>query len=489
MTAIPLGWGATIGIALYLFVMLIFGFVARRRRSGESLDDFYLAGKSLSGFVLLLTLYATQYSGNTLLGYPGEAYRIGFGWIMSVGFLMSVVVVYLTFAPRLHKLAKRFNFVTPGDWIEHRFNSPYLTLTANVLLVVTAANYLLAQLIAMGHAVAGLSDHNIPYWVGVLFLALIIIIYETLGGMRAVAWTDCIQGLMLFVGLLGLLLAATRGLEGFESTTKWIIENAPTKAVTPGWSLIRTWISTVLLVGFAAAVYPQAIQRIYAARNSNALKQSLSIMAFMPLITVTVVCLIGLLGIPHFSNLQGVAADQVMPLLLNEWAQQSSLMYALTIVVLVGVLAAIMSTADSVLLTLSSILAKDFLGKSFMRNAPEEHLTLAGKISSCIIMAILVIIALVPRITLWGLIELKLEILAQVSPVFVIGILWKRLTTKAALAGMISGSVLAIGLTLAGYGKVWGFHAGLLGLCLNVSLCFIISYIEADKRLPRQTIS
>jgi len=328
MKSFPFGIGAAIFIALYFAVMLGMGFVARRFRKNESPSEFYLAGKTLGGFVLLLTLYATQYSGNTLLGYPGEAYRLGFAWIMSVGFMMSIVVVYLLFAPRLHQLAKQYDFITPGDWIQHRFGSARLTFVVNLLLVVAITNFLLAQLMAMGHVVAGLTGNAVPYWMGVVFLALIIIIYETLGGMRAVAWTDCIQGIMLLVGLGGLLIVAFLTTERMQEVTEWIIEHEPQKATVPSWGICRTWISTILLVGFSGAVYPQAIQRIYAARNTRALKRSLGLMVFMPLVTTLVVFLIGIIAIQQYAHLEGIATDQVMPLLLNEWANQSILTFA-----------------------------------------------------------------------------------------------------------------------------------------------------------------
>ena len=211
MTEIPFGLGAILFVAGYLGLLLVLGYLAKRRRVSDSLDEFYLAGRSLGGFVLFLTLYATQYSGNSLLGYPGEAYRLGFAWLMSVGFMMAIVVVYLIFAPRLYQISRRYRYVTPGDYIKHRFGSPSLTLWSNFLFVAVIINYLLAQLMAMGHVVAGLSANLMPYWLGVVILTLVIIIYETLGGMRAVAWTDCIQGVMLLVGLVGLLVAVVPG--------------------------------------------------------------------------------------------------------------------------------------------------------------------------------------------------------------------------------------------------------------------------------------
>jgi len=486
MSEIPFGLGATVFVGLYLLLLLGLGYLAQRRRQSESLTEFYLAGRSLGTFVLFLTLYATQYSGNSLLGYPGEAFRLGFSWVMSVGFMMAIVVVYLIYAPRLHRLAHRYDYVTPGDYIDHRFGSPPLTFLANLLFIIVIANFLLAQLMAMGHVVAGLSANLLPYWVGVVVLTLVIIIYETLGGMRAVAWTDCIQGLMLLVGLLGLLVVVVPGPQSLRLTTEWLMAHQPQKIAVPSWEISRTWISTVLLIGFSAAVYPQAIQRIFAARNIRVLKRSLSLMVFMPLVTMTVVLLVGILAIQEFAELEGVAGDQVMPLLLRQWAQQSIWLYAMAILVVTGILAAIMSTADSALLTLSSILAKDILGTTLLRHAAESRLTQIGKLLSWLIIASLTLIALVPRITLWGLTELKMEILIQVSPLFLLGLTWRRFTARAALVGMLGGIALAMGLTLTGYSRVWGIHAGVLGGALNFLLGLTFSLLSHKSTTTNQ---
>ena len=284
--SLAIGAGASVG--LYLVVLISVGYATRRRRAGTGLGDFYLAGRNLGGFVLLLTLYATQYSGNTLLGYPGEAFRIGYAWVMSVGFMMAIIVVYLIYAPRLQRLARRHGFVTPGDWITHRFRSAPLTLIANVLLVLAISNYLLAQLMAMGHVTEGLSGGAVPYWVGVVLLTLVVIVYETVGGMRAVAWTDCIQGIMLLLGLAGLLLAVVPTPTHLTELTMAVAAEAPEKVAVPAWGVSRNWLSTLLLIGFSGAVYPHAIQRIYAARDAATLKRAFSVMVFLPLVTTGV---------------------------------------------------------------------------------------------------------------------------------------------------------------------------------------------------------
>ena len=478
-----LGVGSTLAIGLYLALVVAIGY--RSRRAGkQALSDFYLAGRGLGGFVLLLTLYATQYSGTTLLGYPGEAYRVGFSWVMSIGFMMAVIVVYQLFAPRLYLVARQHGFVTPGDWITHRFRSPTLTLLANIMLVVAISNYLLAQLMAMGHVTEGLSGGAVPYWVGVVSLTLVVIIYETVGGMRAVAWTDCVQGGMLAVGLVGLLVVVAPTPGHLEELTRAIAVTQPDKVAVPSWEVCRNWFSTILLIGCSAAVYPHAVQRIYAARSLATLRRSFSAMVFLPLLTAGAVFLVGLFAIQELGQLQNVDADQVVPLLLTRWSGRSITMYLLCVLMVTAVVAAIMSTADSVLLSLSSILAKDVVGPVFMPSATEAELTRAGKRLSWGVIVVLVAIALAPRITLWGLTEIKMEILVQVAPLFLLGVTWRRLTRQAALTGLVAGTSVYALLLAAGYPELWNIHAGIVGLAVNLVACIVVSRAVVPETLP-----
>ena len=480
---------AVAAVGAYLAVLAFLGLRAKAARKTESLADFYLAGRNLGGVVLLFTLYATQYSGNTLVGYPGEAYRVGFAWVMSVGFMLAIVVAYLVMAPRLRAASARHRFVTPADWLDHRFRSPRLTLAATALMTAAIANYLLAQLMAMGHVVAGLSGGAVPYAAGVLVLAAAILGYELLGGLRAVAWTDCLQGILLVVGLFGLLAASFFTGVGPPEAAAWILENEPQKAARPGGAVLAGWASTVLLIGFSGAVYPQAIQRIFAAASTAALRRALSVLAFLPFLTTLPVFFVGILALPRLGGLSGVAADQVLPALLSGWAEESGWMFGLGVVTVVGVVAAIMSTADSVLLTLSSMLAKDFAAPLLRRRgrAPEEaRVTRIGKIAAISVMAVLAAVALTPRISLWGLLELKMDLLVQAAPAFFLGLTWRRFRADAAFWGLLAGTALAVGLILAGHGRISGIHAGLLGAALNASVAVVWSWARnrADDGRP-----
>ena len=201
---LPFGTGAWTFITLYLCSLLLVGWWGYRARREDSMKDFYLAGSGFGFIVLVLTLYATQYSGNTLFGFTGKTYRIGYAWTMSVHFMTAVIVFYLLLAPKLQARAHSRGFITPADYLHDRFAYAPLSVLASVVMIVALANYLLAQLMAMGRAVEGLSANtevDVYLW-AVIALALIMVIYETLGGLRAVAWTDVLQGVVLMLGFV-----------------------------------------------------------------------------------------------------------------------------------------------------------------------------------------------------------------------------------------------------------------------------------------------
>lgn len=458
-------------VFLYLAVLVALGWLGFRARRTDSLADFYLANGTLGFVVLLSTLYATQYSGNTFLGYPGQAYRVGFAWIMSVGMMMSVVVVYLLFAPRLHVQAHRFGYVTPGDWVRHRFGDRRLALLVSSVMALALLNYLYAQFIAMGHVVVGMSDGRLPFWVGVIGLAVVIGLYETLGGMRSVAWTDVVQGLLLFAGVLLVLVLVWPRAGSLDAITRQLLVDQPGLVRVPTWAECANWMSSVALLGFGAAVYPQAIQRIYAARDASALRRSLRMMVFMPLFTTFVVFLIGILAHGLLPRQTGLATDRVMAEVLAKLMETGTLARWGSVLVLTGGLAAIMSTADSALLSLSSIVARDFIGARD-RALTDASLARAGKWVSWGIIVVLVLMALRPLTTLWRLIEIKMEILVQAAPILIFGIRSPHLQAGAALLALSVGCALSLGAVLSDLHSAGGIHVGILACGVNAAICW-----------------
>jgi SSS family solute:Na+ symporter len=470
---IPFGPGAQLFVVCYLLSLIVIGLVAYRSRRDDTLQDFYLAGRGVGFVALLLTMYSTQYSGNTLFGFTGNAYRIGYSWAMCIHFMTAIVVVYLAFAPRLNQLAKRHAFITPADYLAYRFDDAKLSLLASIVMVIAIANYLLAQLMAMGRAMEGLTNADPwrAYTTGVVVLAVIIVVYETLGGFRAVAWTDVIQGSVLLVGFVLLLGMVRYEFGPIGVATERLASISPEKIAPPGAERVREWISYVILVGLGGALYPQSVQRIYAARSARTLRRSLMVMAFLPLTTTLVAVVVGIYGAAHFPGLANEQADTILTVICRQIQQHSTFGYWTVVVLFAAVLAGIMSTADSVLLSISSMVTKDIYSPCAARQITEAQLTKFGRRCSWMLMAVLTFAAIALReTTLVTLLDRKFDLLAQLAPAFIIGMQWPRMDARATRWGLIVGVVTSVGLASAGYGKIGGVHAGLFGLAVNLTI-------------------
>jgi len=468
-----LGYDLILWSALYVGVLLILGILGRRAKREHTLSDHFLAGRSIGFVVLLLTLFATQYSGNSFSAFPGQTHRLGISYFMTVTFLVGVVTGYTLFAPRLFSLSRGGGYLTPTDYLDDRFKSTPLHYLSALIFAFTLVNFLLSQLMALGHAFDGITGGAIPYEVGVIGGGLVILCYELLGGMRAVAWTDVLQGTILGVGILLVvaLIVTVVGTPG--QILEAIRDVAPAKVENPGWRTCVVWINNFLMVVLGASLYPQAIQRIYAARSLTQLKKALTVMAFLPLVAVSSVVFIGLAGIVLFPDLKGVASDRVTFLVLAHLVENHELAYYPVLLVLLAIVAAIMSTADSCLLTFVSILTKDFAGRWRASGEVDgsQVMRLTPVFSICT-MAILVFLALSPLTTLWGLIVIKFEVLIQLSPAFVLGTLhsWgeeRAFSARDILAGLAVGGVLTLLLYRTDLRSLYGLQPGVIGLCAN----------------------
>lgn len=483
------GMDGIIILSAFAIIMLVIGYLSGRGEKNihQSLSGYYLAGKNLGIIALFFTLFATQYSGNTIVGYAPSAYRTGFSWLQSISFMTIIIGVYLLFAPRLYVIAKKRNFVTPTDWIQHRFNSKGITLLAIFLMLWGLGNYLLEQLVAIGQAVSGMTGGTIPYQVAVLVFVFVMLAYEWMGGMKAVAFTDVMQGIILLIGIIAFVAGGIYLAGGsFGSITQFIAENEPAKVAVPTAEVNINWFSMLILVGLGASIYPHAVQRIYAARSEKTLKKSFARMAWMPLLTTGLVFLVGIIGIKLFPGLDREGSEQLVGLMANEIASINSLFYWIMIIFFGGIVAAIVSTADSVLLSFSSLISNDVYGKFINSNASEHRKVMVGKIVGVIAIFGLLWIAWNPPGTLYEIFVLKFELLVQVFPAFVLGLYWKRIHGKPVFWGMLIGAIVAGILTFTGNKTIYGIHGGIIGLSLNFVICVVGSYLTSAsaKRDP-----
>lgn len=480
---LPFGLGAWIFIGGYLCSLLLIGWLGFNARRANTLEDFYLAGRGFGFSVLVLTLYATQYSGNSVFGVAGAAYREGFGWLISVHYMLAIIVFYRAFAPKLYSLSRQRAYVTPSDYLDERFGSRGLSLLASIVMIVALNNYLLAQLMTMGRALQGLAGPygEAAYDYGVIGLALIMLIYGTLGGIRAIAWTDVIQGGILMLGFLVLVAMLVDEFGPLSAATETVLASPDAiKIGRPSGSMLREWASYILIVGIGGALYPQAIQRIYASRSKRALNESLAVMAFLPFLTAFVAVIAGIYGLAYIGGLEGAATDQVLASLLRVIQQNSAIGYGLVVLIFGAVLAALMSTADSAMLSISSMFTKDIYGVHLRPEAQESDLTRVGKICSWLLVAALAGLAIVlkDQASLIGLLDRKFDLLVQLAPAFMLGIHWPGLDGRAVLVGLGAGIAVSLILAFGPFdfvvaGKIGGIHPGLLGLAVNASIAVL----------------
>lgn len=493
----PFGLGAFVFIGLYLLSLIGIGILGKKAQKESSLRDFYLGGQGVGFVVLWLTLFATQYSGNTIIGFTGKSAKIGFAWITAVQFMIAIVASYLIFAPKLHRLAKREGFITPTDYLQFRFGNRGLNGLGTLIMVAALGNFFLAQLTAMGRAVEGLTsfEPQLAFAYGVIGLAAIMLVYETLGGFRAVAWTDVIQGGILATGFAVLLVLIFREFGSPAETTALLLDHSPEKAHPPEGHQLRQWINFILLFGFAGALYPQAIQRIYAAKSSLALRKGLAAMAYMPLCATLVAIFVGVAVAAHLpEQLENAKTDTALTLMLRQIHGESWIGSAVVVVIFAAVLGAIMSTGDSALLSISSMLTRDIYQGFIRPAASQASLTRMGKLVSAGLVLLLTALTIYlnrldEEITLVQLLGMKFDMLIQLAPAFMIGIHWKGMKPVPTLIGMATGLVFSLSffwVPVEGAGalswiKASGFNPGLYGLLINLILSVGGSLILSAK--------
>ena len=475
-------------IAGYLVTLAAIAIASRRARLDNSMDDFYLGGRSLGTLVLFLTLYATQYSGLTLIGFAGAAYRSGFTFLVSITFGCSIIGGYLLLAPRLRALSERHHFITIGDYLQHRYRSRALTIGATLLFIFALGAYVLSNLKAAGYVLQAASGGRLPMAHGIIGLSLLIVLYESLGGLRAVAWTDVMQGTILALGC-GLAFATIVDHYGFVSSMETLAHRRPDFFSLPSAGAQAGWLSTVVLVMFGVSIYPHAIQRIYAARSRRTLRLSLQLMLLMPFLTTLPMIAVGYIGAAYYPDLSRTESEQIVFHVLGELSRQTPHLRPLVVLLVCALIAAIMSTVDSALLAISALVTRDIYGR-LRPELDSQTLTRSGKRFSWALMVALAGLSITLPQTLWRITELKLEVLIQLAPGIFLGLYLRQIQSRDVARGLVTGCALTGVLMLtAALGllpdKPAGLHPGLLGALLNLTVILLSN--RANGRAVRGT--
>lgn len=425
-------------IAAYFTVIIVAGMAARTHWRGSP-SDFFLAGRRLGPVLLLVTMAATNFSAFTIFGTSGAGYRDGYAFFPIMGFGTGFMsLTFWVLGRKIRELGRIHKVITPAELVKVLYNSRGLSMLFSLVMIAFTVPYLALQPMAAGYALEELL--GVPYLWGCGAVTALIVLYTLRGGMRAVVWTDLVQGLFMTVLLFIALGTVAAHYGGFAEANLEVMARRPELFSRPGAAGSYTmgiWFSYMLLWFFCDPMFPQLFQRFYAARDERALAAT---MLLYPLICTVIFFLpvsMGVLGHLAFPGLPHGSSDRILPMMLG--AISGDLMASL---ILAAALAALMSTMDSQLLTLSSIFSRDVL-PFFKKEATGD-----GNSGRWFVAALGMagfVLALKPPATILQLATQTFSGLAVLFPTVFFGLYFRRVHALPAMLSIISGeSVLLL---------------------------------------------
>ncbi len=421
----------------YFIVVMIIGFLARTRWKSTP-ESYFLADRRLGPIVLLGTMAATNFSAFTVFGTSGAGYRDGYAFFPIMGFGTGfMALTFWVLGRRIWEIGRNRGLVTPPELIRSLYGSRWLSALFAVVMIVFTVPYLALQPMAAGYAIEALV--GLPYFSGCLLVTGIIVLYTLRGGMRAVAWTDMFQGGAMFLLLVASLVIVVNHHGGLAAASQKVLHAYPELFSRPGGRGYYTpaiWFSYILLWFFCDPMFPQLFQRFFAARRRRTLAH---IMLCYPLVCTAVFFLpvaIGVMGRLSFPDLAGKEADRILPLVITQISGD-----AMAALVLTAGLAALMSTMDSQLLTLSSIFTRDIQPLVSRREASGG---VAGRLFVIFLSLCGLALAYKPPATILQIATETFTGLAVLFPTVIFGLYLKRVHPAPAIASIAAGEGLLV---------------------------------------------
>ncbi|MDJ0620220.1 MAG: sodium:solute symporter family protein [Calothrix sp. MO_192.B10] len=466
-------------LAVYLLFTLVIGIVAYRQQKNTP-EDYFLAGRKISPIVLFFTLTATNFSAFFFLGFAGTGYRIGISYYPMMAFAGGIVALsFYVIGYKVWLLGKEQGFITPAELIECKSGSKVLKLIFLAVMVIFTLPYLALQPIGAGYLLENLTKGQIPYFAGATFLTLVIVVYVFIGGMKSVALTDVLQGVLMFVLMFLALFTIANKLGGITEANRAVYAIKPELLSREGVDNFFTkskWFSYMLLFPMCVPMFPQMFMRFYTPKTSQSLKISASL---YPLITtILFICpvLIGMWGHIRFPDLTAKATDQILPMMLLEYTP-----IWIASVVMVGALAAFMSTMDSQLLALSSMLTRDIYIPYIRPHASLKEQTLVGRILIIILALMGLIIAYNPPATLLAIARDAFTGLAILFPTVIAVLYDKKVNPISCIISILVGEVILVGFQLGVIPATFTF--GFLPIVPIIAISSVI--IVLGKMIPQ----
>lgn len=459
-----------IAIIAYLAIVIFIGL--RFSKDNNSAGEFYLGGRKLGPLVTAMSAEASDMSSWLLMGLPGVAYFSGIAeasWT-AIGLAVGTYVNWLIVAKRIRRYSQKANnSITVPDFFSNRYRdkSNILLLVSAVIIVVFFIPYTASGFVACGKLFSNLFD--IDYLPAMIVSAIVIIAYTTLGGFLAASTTDFIQSIVMTIALFIVLIFGVNVAGGFDV----VFNNA--KELTGYLSFTATHniqthevgtysaltIASTMAWGLGYFGMPHILLRFMAIKDDRKLKLSRRVASIWVVISLAVAVLIGIIGysmslkgaIPMFES--GSAAENIIVQIANKLSDYHVLLALVGGVILAGILASTMSTADSQLLAASSSVSENIIGGVFKKKLSAKTSVLVARIVLVAVAAIGILLATNPNSSVFDIVSFAWAGFgASFGPVVLFALFWRRSNRYGAIAGMLSGGIMVF---------VWKYGIAKLG--------------------------
>lgn len=490
-----MNWAAIIPLFIFLIIIFLVGLYASKfvQSSKSFLDEYFLGDRSLGGFVLAMTMTATYGSASSFIGGPGTAYTQGLGWVLlAMSQVATGYFVLMVLGKKFAIVTRRYKAITMVDFLKERYQSPVVVILSAISIIVFLFSAMAAQWIGGARLIESLT--GMSYTTALFIFAASVLVYVTIGGFRAVALTDAIQGSIMFIGTLILLIATIIAGGGISNIIADLHAENPNLISPFGaeGTLTPAYVSSFwILVGVGVVALPQIAVRAMSYKNAKSMHRALIIGTIVVGFIMLNMHLIGVFARPILPGIE--IGDKVMPLIALE-----TMPAWLAGIVLAAPMAAIMSTVDSLLILVSSTIIKDVY-INYMK--PDASHTTVKRMSigvTGILGVIIFIMALdPPDLIIW----LNLFAFGGLEAAFIwpviLGLYWRNGNKYGAIASIIVGvglytlsdllpKLLSIdSTTMDSFFKPFGMHAVVVPVIASF-IAYVLVSLLTRKTIPNE---
>ncbi|MGN0182330.1 MAG: sodium/proline symporter PutP [Candidatus Ornithomonoglobus sp.] len=443
-------------IAIIAYLLLVLGIGVWFSKKNKTTDDFYLGGRKLGPLVTAMSAEASDMSSWLLMGLPGVAYLTGLAeasWT-AIGLAVGTYLNWLIVAKRIRRYSHHCGATTIPAFFSERFKdkSNMLSVIAALVIIIFFVPYTASGFAACGKLFNSLFGIN--YITAMIVCATVIILYTMLGGFLAASTTDFIQSIVMTVALvvvlgygtvhaggIGAVIENAKSLPGYFSVTNI---HVPETGGSEPYSFLT--ICSLLAWGLGYFGMPHVLLRFMAIEDTQKLTLSRRVASVWVVIAMAVGIFIGVVGLGMVANGAMPALDdpeRIIVVIARLISQHGALAALLAGVILAGILAATMSTADSQLLAASSSVSQNIVKEKLAKNMSEKTTMLVARLTLVAIAVVAVILARDENSSVFRVVSFAWAGFgAAFGPVVLFALFWKRTTKWGALAGMIAGGAM-----------------------------------------------